>query len=345
MKYGAQPTNLLEWIALKTSSIPVPVLDTILPLIQARSLMAANNHGVFRELANRASTAQALAEALKLDEECLGLVLRVLQSMGYVSQESQVWSLSPLGRRHFGPQATESYEAFVEYGPPQWRFIENLDQVLETGHGIDFHDNQSKEEWDSYQRGMLENAKTFAWFIIENTPVLPGATSCLDIAGSHGYVGAALCQKYPPLRSTVLDRAEALATARALGEKEPWHTLVQFKEGNLLTDNFGRDHDVILLSNILHHFPAETNLQILKKVKAALKPGGSVSIFEIETPKDDQKPEVAGDGFALYFKITSTSSCFRGADYVNWLAQAGFSSTKIVRSFKMPSRMLVTAQR
>ena len=117
-----------------------------------------------------------------------------------------------------------------------------------------------------------------------------------------------------------------------------------FREADLRTDDFGRDVDVALLCNILHHFPASENVAILKRLKKAMKPGGSVGIFDIETPSDDATPDAAGDAFALYFRITSTSTCFRGDDYVTWLREAGFADAKVIRSVKMPSRMLVVGK-
>ncbi|HEX4348534.1 MAG TPA: methyltransferase [Vicinamibacterales bacterium] len=343
MRYGIKPANPAEWLALKLHKIPLPIIDTLLPIVQARALIAANNAGVLRRLASGGATASELATGLSLDEHCLSMVLRVLESMGYVQRSGATWSLTDLGLRHFGARAAESYEAFVEYCMAQWTFVEQLDEVLRTGKGIDFHEHQTEAEWSAYQRAMFENAKGFAWFVVGNTPVPAGATSCLDLAGSHGYVGAMLCEKHPPMRSTVIDRPDALTTARPIGEQEPWGRLVSYREGDLLTADFGTGHDVALLANILHHFPAETKVSMLRKVREALKPGGTVSIFEIEAPRDDQPTEAAGDGLALYFRITSTSACYRGDDYVAWLTAAGFQAARVVRSFRMPSRMLIVA--
>src|SRR5262249_7138419 len=118
---------------------------------------------------------------------------------------------------------------------------------------------------------------------------------------------------------------------------------VSYREGDLLTSDFGSGHDVVLLANILHHFTSDMKVEILKRVQAALKPGGTVSIFDIEAPRAGEPPEVAGDALALYFRITSTSACYRGDDYVSWLNAAGFKSARVVRSFRMPSRMLIVA--
>ena len=343
MRYGMKPATLAEWLAVKLHQVPLPVVDTLVPIVQTRALIAANNAGVLRRLASGSASAAELASRLSIDEECLSMVLRLLDSMGYVQRSGAAWSLTSLGRRHFGAQASESCDAFVEYGVSQWRFVEQLDEVLRTGTGIDFHNHQTEAEWGAYQRAMFENAKGFAWFVAENTPVGAGATCCLDLAGSHGYVGAMLCEKHPPMRSTVLDRAEALLTARPLGAHEPWGRLVTYREGDLLTADFGSGNDVVLLANILHHFSPEAKVGILRKARGALKRGATVSIFEIEAPRRDQPAEAAGDALALYFRVTSTSACYRGEEYVAWLEEAGFQSARVVRSFRMPSRMLIVA--
>lgn len=341
MRYGLAASNPAEWLAFKVVDLPLPILDALVGPIQARALMAAQTAGVFRKLGRGPATAAKLADDLALDAECVRLLLRVLRGMGYVTLDAGTWSLSSAATRWFGEQAKESYAAFLDYGPPQWKMIERLDEVLASGVGIDFHDTQTTEDWKTYQAAMFENGRASAWFVVENMPIAPGAKDLLDIAGAHGYLGAALARKHPGLRSTVLDRAEALVTARTIAKDNGYDDLVTFEEGDLRKDSFGERRDAVLLSNILHHFPATENLDILKRVKASMKPGATVGIFEIETPHDDATPDAAGDAFALYFRITSTSTCFRADDYVGWLQAAGFSEVKVVRSLRMPTRMLV----
>jgi SAM-dependent methyltransferase len=191
---------------------------------------------------------------------------------------------------------------------------------------------------------MLDNARGFAWFVADHLPVPEGARTCLDIAGAHGLVGAELCRRHPPMRSTVLDRAEALATARNIAQTGGWGDVVSFREADLVEGDFGSDLDVVLLCNILHHFDAPANARTLLRVRRAMNPGAVVGIFEIEPPEPHAAPDASADAFALYFRITSTSTCFRGRDYVDWLSAAGLRDPRIVRSVKMPSRMLVYAR-
>lgn len=344
MRYGASPSNAFEWLALKLGKVPRPILDTIVPVLQARALMAAAQHGVLEAIAKGARSSRDLASELGLDAECVTLVLRVVQSMGYVAPRDDRWALTPAGARYFGKGAVESYDAFVRYGPAQYRMIDRLDDVLRTGRGIDFHQTHTPDEWEAYQRAMLDHARGFAWFVAEHLPVPEGARACLDIAGAHGLVGAELCRRHPPMRSIVLDRAEALATARGVAESGGWADVVSFREADLLEADFGSDFDVVLLCNVLHHFDAPANARTLTRARGAMKPGAVVGIFEIEPPELHAAPEASADAFALYFRITSTSTCFRGRDYLEWLSSAGFRDARVVRSVKMPSRMLVYAR-
>ncbi len=343
MRFGADATNVPEWFAMKMGLVPLPILDVVIGPVQARALVAAERTGVLEHLSRGAATAAEIARAQGLDEECTTLVLRVLRAMGYVKLDGTAFALSDNGEKYFGRAAREPYRAFVEYGLPQWQMVDRLEEVLKTGRGIDFHENHTADEWDAYQRAMVENARAFGWFVVENTPVPKGATRCIDIAGSHGLVGAMLCRKHPGLRSVVLDRAEALPHARKIAEAEGHAGSVEFREGDLRTDSFGADNDVALLCNILHHFPEEENIAVITRLRRAMRSGGSVAIFDIETPDDAARPDAAGDAFALYFRITSTSTCFRGDDYVRWLTEAGFRDGRVIRSVKMPSRMLVVA--
>jgi hypothetical protein len=346
MRYGARPEGLAEWLAFFSGKVPVPVLDTLVPLVQTRALMAAANHGVFSALADGPADAPALAARCNIDAECLRLVLRVLESMRYVQRQGASWTLGALGRHHFGADSRERCDAFLAYGSAQWGFIGHLDQVLEGGAGIDFHAHQTPEEWRAYQAAMLETARAFAPFVARKTPVPAGARSCLDVAGSHGLVGGLLCMEHPGMRSTVLDRGEALASAHLLGQGEPWYRHVTFREGDLLRGPLGEaEHDVVLLCNILHHFSPETNRDILRRAHAALKPGGTLAIFDIETPEPSAPAEAAADSLALFFRITSTSRCFGGRDYVTWLEGASYQAPRVLRSLRLPSRMLVLAQR
>ena len=344
MRYGTIPKGLKERLAAVLGVVPYPMLDILIAPLQARALIAAERMSVFRALGEKPATTPELAKRLALDESCLDLVLRLLASMGYVRRRAGEWSLSRLGRKHFGTAAPNPLGDFVAFGAPQWEWISRLDDVLKTGKGVEIHRSLNRPDWSLYQRAMAEGARGFAAFVAKELPVTPGARLCLDVAGSHGLVGAALCHAHPGLRSVVLEGAEALPEARKLAAEAGITDVVSFRECDLLKDEYGESADVVVLANILHHFTPEVNRQILGRAKRALKRGGSIGIFDIEAPRPEAAPEAAGDAAALFFRITSNSACFTGDDYKAWLDQAGFSRPRAVRTIRLPSRLLVVAR-
>jgi hypothetical protein len=344
MRYGTIPKGLKERLATALGVVPYPMLDVLVAPVQARALIAAERALVFKALDEGEATTTDLAQRLGLDESCLGLVLRLLSSMGYIKRRSLLWSMTRLGRRHFGAAAPRPFGDFVAFGAPQWEWIARLDEVLKTGQGVEIHRNLKGSDWPLYQRAMAEGAADFAAFVARELPVEKGARLCLDVAGSHGLVGAALCRAHPGLRSVVLERPEALPEARRLATEARITDVVSFRECDLLKDEYGEGADIVVLANILHHFDPDTNRNILGRAKRALRPRGSIGIFDIEAPALEAPPEAAGDAAALFFRITSNGACFSGADYVAWLTEAGFKEPRAVRSLLLPSRLLVVAR-
>jgi 2-polyprenyl-3-methyl-5-hydroxy-6-metoxy-1,4-benzoquinol methylase len=346
MRFGFKATHPIEWLALWGNKIPMPILDVVIGPLQSQALIAAVQSGVFRELGSGALPLDELARRLRLDPECLVLLARVLRTMGYLQLEGGRAVLSAMGERYFGPRATEPYTDFVAFGPNQLSTMSHLLEVLRSGQGIDAHSGMTPEEWPLYQRAMAENASAFSWFVAEHCPVPARAERCLDIAGSHGIVGAALARRHPPLRSTVLERAEAIPIARQIASERGLLDVVEHRECDLLHDAFGaEDADVALLCNILHHFSVDANKDILRRVHSALRPGGTLAVFDVEGRPSDAPADAGGDVFSLVFRISSTSACFMASEYESWLRELGFREVRTRRSIKLPSRMLVIGRK
>jgi SAM-dependent methyltransferase len=344
VRYGTIPKGVKERLAALLGAVPYPMLDVLVAPVQARALIAASRTSVFKALGEQARSSADLARALVLDESCLDLVLRLLASMGYVKRRDSVWSLTRLGLKHFGPHASNPFGDFAAFGAPQWDWITRLDDVLRTGRGVEIHRTLQGDDWNLYQRAMAEGARDFAAFVAKEVPVSSGARLCLDVAGSHGLVGAALCRKHPGMKSVVLEREEAIPEASKLAGGFGITDVVSFRACDLLKDDYGEGADVVILANILHHFSRTVNLEILGRAKRALRPGGSIGIFDIEAPRPDAPPEAGGDAAALFFRITSNSACFSGDDYVGWLREAGFANPRVARSLLLPSRLLAVAR-
>jgi hypothetical protein len=93
-----------------------------------------------------------------------------------------------------------------------------------------------------------------------------------------------------------------------------------------------------------HHFTPEQIRDLLGRIRRALSPGGTVAIWELRLPEPDEPPEIVGDAFALYFRLTSTASCYATSEYTGWLEEAGFADVQLQPTPFAPFQLLATGR-
>jgi DNA-binding transcriptional ArsR family regulator len=208
------PESLAERVALWAGKVPVPIVDTIFPLLKARALMAAERLGIFEVLRDAPLSPSGLAAELGLDQESLSLLLRVLVASGYLAERAGRYQLSHLARKTLLRGSPLDSRGFLRFNYTQWRLVEHLERLLQTGQSLDLHQRMSgSQDWENYQRAMLEIARSHAPILARRVPVRRGARLLVDVAGSHGLLGAAICRRHVALRSRMLELPLALLSA------------------------------------------------------------------------------------------------------------------------------------
>jgi len=161
MRNKIVPESLAERLALWAGKVPLPVVDTIFPLLKARSLMAAERLGIFEALRDTPLPPTVLASELGLDEESLRLMLGVLVGSGYLAERAGQYRLSRLARKTLLRGGSLECLGFLRFNYAQWEFVEHLEQLLQTGQGLDLHRTmQGTQDWENYQRAMPSAAGT-----------------------------------------------------------------------------------------------------------------------------------------------------------------------------------------
>jgi len=175
--------------------------------------------------------------------------------------------------------------------------------------------------------------------LVRLVPIAEGATRLIDIGGGHGLLGAEICRKHPPMRSTVIDLPQAIEHGRTLANDLGFAELVDYQAGDVRYDPF-EEADAALLANVLHHLSPSEIPDLLCRVHTALRPSGTIAIWELEAPGHESHP-THGDLAALYFRLMSKSEAYHGTQYANWLTAAGFRAVRVLRPWRSQGRVLV----
>jgi SAM-dependent methyltransferase len=153
-----------------------------------------------------------------------------------------------------------------------------------------------------------------------------GHMRVLDIAAGHGLFGIEIAKQNSHAHITGLDWAPVLRVALDNAKKAGVQDRYDMLPGSAFDVYFAGPYDVVLLTNFLHHFDRPTNVDLLKKVHDALKPGGCAATLEF-VPNDDRISPPAAAAFALTMLTTTASGdAYTYPELQGMYADAGFKS-------------------
>jgi 2-polyprenyl-3-methyl-5-hydroxy-6-metoxy-1,4-benzoquinol methylase len=127
----------------------------------------------------------------------------------------------------------------------------------------------------------------------------------LDIAAGHGVLGITIAEHNPNAEIFALDSAPVLEVAKKNAESAGVGSRYHLMPGSAFDVGLGSGYDIILLTNILHHFDVPTIEPLLRKVHTALAPGGRAVTLEF-IPNEDRvtPPFTASFGMIMLGQTT-----------------------------------------
>jgi ubiquinone/menaquinone biosynthesis C-methylase UbiE len=150
----------------------------------------------------------------------------------------------------------------------------------------------------------------------------------LDLAAGSGVWGIALAEASPLVHVTAVDWESVLPVTRRVAEKHDVASQFTFKEGDLLTTDFGTGHHIATLGHIIHSEGENRSRQLLKKLHDTLAPGGTVVIAEF-LPNDDRTGPTGALIFACTMLVnTEEGDTFTYNEMAEWLRAAGFENVR-----------------
>lgn len=310
--------------------VPVPVLDTTGPVMRARIIIAATEMGIFKALAEGPQAYAELAERIGAQGDGLKLMLDALEGYGYVRRRGALYQNSRMARKYLEPESPHFVGNLVLFQEDSDAMTRSLTKVVCTGKIDSNHEDYMRGDprrWQRYVIGMREGARLSVQEVRSKVKVSPDARRLLDLGGSHGLHAFSFCERNPKLNATVFDRPEAIEIAKEISAPLPVRNRVCFQAGDIWTDSFGEDYDIVLLFSVIHLFSPERNQQLLARVAEATRPGGMLVLADFMA---DRLPSDWIAAFSLGMR------CFFGQGQAydqptikRWLTDVGFENIRV----------------
>ena len=328
---------------------PERIFSTLNAYQQTEALKAAINLDIFTRIGEGAEEAPALAKAIGASERGTRILADYMTIQGFLGKEGTHYKLTPESAIFLDKRSPAYMGAMAGFlGAPHHRDnFAKLTEIVRSGStvakGVGSNQEPHDEFWVAFAHSMGGLATPSAMFIAGLIGAAEGKPAkVLDIAAGHGMFGLTIARQNPAAQIVALDWPNVLAVAeenaRKFGVSDRWTK----KAGNAFEADYGDGYDYILLTNILHHFDHAGNVTLMKRVHAALKPGGKAITLEFVPNPDRVSPPVPAAFSLVMLANTDSGDAYTFKELDKIFSEAGFSQTVAHPIPEMPQTVLVS---
>ena len=319
------------------SSSPSPQLffETLNAYHRTSALKAAIDLGLFTSIGGTPSTAAEIAARCQCPERGIRILSDNLTIYGFLTKDGSHYALTPSSAVFLDQNSPAYFGAAVKFllAPALTETFTDLAATIRRGklhtseHGTTAPDHPA---WIEFARTMGPMMGPTARGAAELTPLDETRdTRVLDISASHGAYGIAFAKKNPRAHLVALDWECVLAVteenAAVAGLAGRFSKII----GDAFTVDLGGNYDAVLVPNFLHHFNIADCTRFLKRVHAALRPGGKVVVIEFVPNEDRVTPPPAATFSLVMLGTTPEGDAYTFAEFQKMLDDAGFKNAEL----------------
>lgn len=326
------------------------MLELILNAWVAQAITTAADLGVADALADGPLPGEQLADRVGADADALRRLMRALIGIGIFRQRRDgCYALTPLAEtlRTDAPVSMAGMARWV--GSPQHReHWSHLTDAIRTGNAV-LPQLRGKPAFEylgdegalaGIFNSAMTNVSQFATVPLTAAYDFSGFGTIVDVGGGHGRLLAAILETAPKSCGVLFDLPEVVAGAPELFRKYGVDNRVRIEEGSFF-NSAPEGGDAYVLKNVIHDWPEEEALRILRNVRAAARPGARLLLCEFVIPDHDR--DFHGNWVDIEMLVVAGARERTADEYGRLFVQAGFQLSRVVETVSPLSIIEATA--
>jgi len=333
--------------ATQTAPSPEIIFDTLNAYLRTAALRGAIELDLFTAIGEGAISVPAIAAKIQASEKGTRVLCDYLTIIGLLTKGDAHYGLSRdaaffLNRK--SPAYLGSISQFLGNPGLTTRF-NDLAGIVRKGGTLEGEGTVEPNNpiWVDFARSMAPLMAMPAQMIANLLGASSGANwKVLDIAAGHGVFGIEIAKQNPHAHVTALDWKAVLEVALENAAKAGVLPRYSTIPGSAFDEEFGTGYDLVLITNFLHHFNAATNEKFLRKVHAALAPGGRAVTLEF-VPNDDRVSPPTSAAFSMMMLGgTSGGDAYTFVELESMFRNAGFARSELHSIEPSPEKVVVS---
>jgi len=327
---------------------PEHIFQTLNAHQQTAALKAAIDLDLFTAIDEGNHRLPEIAKRLRCSERGVRILSDYLTVQGFLRKEAGSYLLTEDAALFLSKHSPHYMGTIAEFLTNQQHF-ENMarlpEAVRQGGTANERGDNREPNDglWVSFARSMAPLTVPTALFLaqlVEAQEARP--MRVLDIAAGHGMYGITIAQQNPRAHVTAVDWPAVLEVARENAMKAGVAERYTARPGSAFEAELGGGYDLVLLTNIFHHFDKETCIHLMRRTYEALKPGGKAVTLEF-VPNEDRVSPPTEAAFSLLMLVgTDAGDAYTLSEYQQMFKEAGFAETRLYPIPGMPEEALIS---
>lgn len=314
---------------------PARIFQSLNAYQLAAALKGAIELDFFTAIGAGADTASAVASRCQVSERGARILCDYLVVQNFLTKTGDRYALAPdaaafLDRR--SPTYVGSAANFIASPFLQDEFRKVTGAVRKGGTLMGPEGSLAPEHpmWVEFARSMGPLQSLSAEMIAKLIGAdAAGKCKVLDIAAGHGMFGVTLARHNPHAEIYAQDWPAVLEVAKENAQKAGVSSRYHTIPGDAFHVDLGSDYDLILLTNFLHHADPPAIEAFMRKVHAALKPGGRAVTLEF-IPNDDRISPPDPAAFAIILLATTPAGdAYTFTEYERMFRSAGFTMNEL----------------
>lgn len=249
------------------------IFDLVIAPWKTAVLNTAIRLKLFTVLSDRQISAKALAAQTNTNEVFLQAVLNALVCMGLLQSKKDQYQNSHLSRIYFiegEPFYVGDFIQLLANESSKWNMLFSKVSKEKEVSG------DSEESHRTFIKAMHNMGMSGEVEALINCVSLSACQKMIDAGGGSGIYSIALCQKFPELKSIILDSRETLGVTKEFVSKHDVRERIELRECDITKDKLGDNIDAVLLSDVTYDVTEAE--KILQNVWNCLRTKGQLII-------------------------------------------------------------------
>ncbi len=331
---------------LRQHANPTLIFETLNRYQHTMALKGAIELELFTVIAKGATTSSAIATCCGASERGVRILCDFLSVAGFLTKSDEHYKLSPDAAFFLDKQSPAYMGTIADFvaNDCALKAFRDVAALVRKGGTLDGEGTMKPENdlWVDFARSMMPIANMSAHLMASIVSQTGRKLKVLDIAAGHGLFGITVALRNPAATVFALDWGKVLDVAQEnavrAGVQDQFHLIA----GSAFDVEFGDGYDLVLIPNFLHHFDRETNIRLLKKIRASMDPGGRVATLEFVPNEDRISPPVPASFAFMMLGRTERGDAYTFREFDRMFRAAGFGESTMQDLAPSPQRLLLT---